>query len=74
MWLDERSRYTKKREKTVWTRLKLILEEAGVSERFYRSLKQGKTDPERVLQRAVRVQQRLSGMSNAEVKAALLGQ
>ena len=71
---DERSRYTKKREKTVWGRLKSILEEAGVSDRFYRSLKQGKVDPERDLQRANRVQSRLSGMSNAEVKAALLGQ
>ena len=71
---DERSRYTKKREKIVWTRLKQMLENAGISEKIYRSLKQGKMDPERVLKRAMRVQDRLSTMSNAEVKAALQGQ
>jgi hypothetical protein len=72
--IDERSRYLKKREKVVWARLKSILEESGVSDRFYRSLKQGKVDPERVLRRVVRLQPQLSEMNNAQIKAALSGQ
>ena len=72
--IAERSRYLKKREKVVWARLKSILEESGVSDRFYRSLKQGKVDPERVLRRAVRLQPQLSEMNNAQIKAALSGQ
>ena len=67
---DLRSRYTKKREKIAWNRLKVALDEAGVSQKLYRAIKQGKIAPEIVLQRWKRAETR--GLNQAELRAALL--
>ena len=67
---DLRARYLKKREKVAWGRLKTALDEAGVSPKLYRSIKQGKIDPETALQRWNRVATR--GLNQAELRAALL--
>jgi len=68
---DLRSRYLKKREKLAWSRLKTTLEEAGVSAKLYRAIKQSKVDPEMALTRWGRVASR--GLNQAEIRAALLG-
>lgn len=67
---DLRSRYLKKREKLAWSRLKTTLDEAGVSAKLYRAIKQGKVDPETALARWARVASR--GLSQGEIRAALL--
>jgi len=67
---DLRSRYMKKREKVAWSRLKSTLDEAGLSQKLYRAIKQGKVDPEVVLRRWQRVASR--GLNQAEIRAALL--
>jgi hypothetical protein len=67
---DLRSRYLKKREKLAWSRLKVTLEEGGVSQKLYRAIKQGKVDPETALQRWARIASR--GLNQAEIRAALL--
>ena len=67
---DLRSRYLKKREKIAWSRLKTALDEAGVSQKLYRAIKQGKIDPETALQRWSRVATR--GLNQSELRAALL--
>ena len=67
---DLRARYLKKREKIAWSRLKTVLDEAGVSQKIYRAIKQGKIDPETALQRWSRVSTR--ALNQAELRAALL--
>ena len=69
---DLRARYMKKREKIAWSRLKSALDEAGLSQKLYRAIKQGKVDPETVLQRWKRVASR--GLNQADIRAALLAQ
>jgi len=67
---DLRSRYMKKREKFAWSCLKSTLEEAGVSQKLYRAIKQSKVEPETALKRWARVASR--GLNQAEIRAALL--
>ena len=67
---DLRSRYTKRREKLAWSRLKADLEAGGVSSKVYRSIKQSSVDPELALKRWTRVQRK--GLNAASVRAALI--
>lgn len=67
---DLRSRYTKRREKLAWSRLKKCLEEGGVSPKVYRAVKQSSVDPELALKRWSKVQnQTLKGTA---VRQALI--
>ena len=52
---DLRSRYTKRREKLAWSRLKTRLDEGGVSPKVYRAVKQSGVDPELALKRWAKV-------------------
>jgi len=67
---DLRSRFEKKREKLAWTILKTELSSAGVSDKLYRSLKQGKVGVETLLSRWSRVKSK--GLNQAELRARLL--
>ena len=67
---DLRSRYTKRREKVAWTRLKKSLEEAGVSAKLYRSVKQSSVEPELALKRWDRVKSK--GLNGTALRNALL--
>ena len=67
---DLRSRYTKRREKLAWARLKKSIDAAGVSSKLYRAVKQSSTDPEVALKRWARVQDK--GLNAARIRAALI--
>jgi hypothetical protein len=70
---DLRSNYLKRREKQAWSRLKAGLAAMGTSEKLYRSLKQSKGDPERVLQRLKRLKpDEISGQGQAKLRELLL--
>ena len=67
---DLRSRYTKRREKLAWSRLKKALEEGGVSAKVYRAVKQSTVDPELALKRWSKVQNKT--LNGAAVRQALI--
>ena len=69
---DLRSRYLKKREKIAWNRLKTQIDDRGLSQKFYRSLKQSGVEPMTLLDRLARASKRT--LNQAELRVVLLGQ
>ena len=68
--VDAFSRYTKKREKVIWARLKASLTEAGQSPKLYRALKSGAVPAETLLNRWNRIKNK--GWSAANIRTELL--
>ncbi len=67
---DLHSRYSKRREKTAWSRLKTELSDAGQSAKLYRAIKSGNVAAETVLTRWKRIQNK--GWNAAQIRAELL--
>lgn len=67
---DLHSRYTKRREKTAWSRLKTELSDAGQSAKLYRAIKSGSVPVETVLSRWKRIKSK--GWNAAQIRAELL--
>ncbi len=70
MLRDLRSRYTKRREKLAWSRLKQALESGGVSTKVYRSVKQSGVDPELAFKRWSTIQNK--SLNGAAIRQALI--
>lgn len=68
--IDAHSRYTKKREKVAWARLKSELNAAGQSAKLYRAIKSGSVPVETVLNRWTRIQNK--GWNAAQIRTELL--